>query len=235
MGGVDLTAFFYLLLLIPVFLLPVRFHLCLRIEGEDEFFLLEMIFLNLYIWSYQTPVEKVTAEGEVKKVKIASGKGPGLPKKKEEKALAGSFEALVKEALRIITALRKYGFGGALFSLFLPEKYRRWMAVAQRLEERGRFLRFNWSTTLGFEDPALAGLATGLVWAVKGAALGIIQRGYGFAEEPRVEVHPSFFCPARETLLDCIFEIRLGHIIFTGLQKIREKICDKGEVEEENA
>lgn len=220
----------YLFLLLLGVFLPVRFHLHFHRRGRDEFFLAEMIFLGLYVWQYKLPDLETLPPGGGRRREIETEKGPGLEEK--EKLKTDDLDSLLTKFNRIRSALGKYGFGGTLFYLFLPPKYGRWIGVAQRLEDKGRFLRFTWSTTLGYEDPALTGIALGLAWAVKGTALGLIQRGYKFIREPRIMVNPGFTGSLRETFLDCIFEIKLGHIILAGLKKI---ITEKMEGEERDA
>lgn len=94
--------------------------------------------------------------------------------------------------------------------------YRELIRHAERLAKNSRCRRLVWETDLGFQDYALTGVATGMLWAAKGVALGGLSRFFKIAPEGvRINVTPHFGSPYLETRLDCILMTRLGYIINT--------------------
>jgi len=74
--------------------------------------------------------------------------------------------------------------------------------------------RFAWDTTVGLKDYAATGIATGLLWALKGYIIGCLSRWLRILPPgPRFRVVPKFGKTDFEISLDCILETRLGHIM----------------------
>jgi len=145
--------------------------------------------------------------------------GTAIVERTEKPAAPSGLVPLPGGLNRLYTLLSRYGVGGTFFYLFLPSRYRRWMTVAQEMEKRGKFSRFAWGTVLGLEDAALTGTATGILWGMKGTMIGLLQRSYKFdRNKPHVMVLPSYNIPGWETMLDCIFDIKVGHIILGGIK-----------------
>lgn len=76
--------------------------------------------------------------------------------------------------------------------------------------------RFSWRTGLGLWESDQTGLAVGALWALKS---NLTARVYGLlqqpAPQPELEIIPLFNDRlALWTRLNCIFSLRLGHIIF---------------------
>jgi hypothetical protein len=209
-----LPSIIYIILFIFILFSPVNFHLHYHRKDKDDYFLMEMGFRGLYFWKYQVPITKIYSMESIKQIQLT--KGPGDKTKKE---INKDLYTLVAEIMDIESALKKYGLGGTLFYLFLPKKYRRWVSVAEKLEKRGKFTRLVWRTVIGRDDPAVTGRVIGLLWVAKGVTMGYLQSVYNFKKLPRVVVIPCFTGTTWESLLDCIFEIELGHIIFTGIKE----------------
>lgn len=207
---------FFFLFLFGALVLPVRFHLHLHGRGNIFFFFVEMSLprlpiLNRTFFLTLEPPEKPGAPPR---------EGPAISKKGELAAVPGLLSGLIPAALaQLNELLRRYGVGGAFFYLLLPPGYRRWLSVAQELERRGRFTRFNWATIVGCSDAALTGIATGLLWGVKETLLRFFLGGYRFTPaKPRIAILPRFRRPGWETMLDCIFAVQVGHIILASLK-----------------
>jgi len=73
-------------------------------------------------------------------------------------------------------------------------------------------MRF-WRTGLGTGDAALTGLATGLIWQLKGQIYSYMQRRLKSVARPALGVSPLFAREGLEIELECIFSIRLGNVI----------------------
>ena len=129
---------------------------------------------------------------------------------KERIGPAGLWDRLVEARER----LEKYGIGGTFLSYFIPRKHLPWVHVAEHLERKGRFTRLFWTTRIGLEEAAATAWAAGFLWALKGCALTLLDQRYGLPRSvARIRVEPSFVGPQLDTTLECIFKLRVGHII----------------------
>lgn len=81
--------------------------------------------------------------------------------------------------------------------------------------------RLKWRTEIGAGDPFDTGILLGILWALKGNLLAVFYRLlHRGGARPQVAVTPSFEKSCFRTSLDCIFEVRIGYIIFTGFKAL---------------
>lgn len=86
---------------------------------------------------------------------------------------------------------------------------------------RTRVKKLEWSSEFGLANAANTGLLTGAAWALKSSLLTAVSAYSHMETVPRICVRPNFQKPLFHTLLDCIFEIRIGHIMIAGLKAVR--------------
>lgn len=79
---------------------------------------------------------------------------------------------------------------------------------------------FYWHTRFGYDDAALTGLATGLIWTVKSLLLQYFSHVIPLRTAPIIQVEPSFQEPAFHTEFRCIFSFKLSHLIGATLKGI---------------
>ena len=206
---------FFLLFLLG--LLPVNFHLHYHRRGKDDYFTLELRLYKLYIWRYEIPSIAWEGTAGLKQETLTSAEGFGTEEDSAQEKRVGP-DAFLANLLQIGRTLKKFGLGGTFFYFFLPEKYRKRVTVEEKMEKRGRFKRFVWRTMLGGVEPAVLGPVAGLYWSAKGVIVGFLANEYRFKDPPRIMVVPNFREKNWETMLDCIFEIKLGHIIVAGIK-----------------
>lgn len=78
--------------------------------------------------------------------------------------------------------------------------------------------RYCWSTGIGLPEAGQTGLAVGLLWLIKSNATALVYRGITRpAPRPDLEVMPVFDRQLLRINFDCIFSLRTGYIIYTGL------------------
>ncbi|MDA8235520.1 MAG: DUF2953 domain-containing protein [Clostridia bacterium] len=78
--------------------------------------------------------------------------------------------------------------------------------------------QFKWRTRLGLGDAAGTGVGIGALWGIKGVIYTRLRNNTSpTGVRPQVQVIPSFHQPGFATDFDCIFAIRTGHIIITGI------------------
>ena len=77
---------------------------------------------------------------------------------------------------------------------------------------------FSWRTALGLPEAGQTGMAVGFLWAVKSNATSYLYRSLKCAApRPELEILPVFDHLLARVKFDCIFSLRMGHIIYTGL------------------
>ena len=210
----------FLLLLIPLliggYFLPVFFHLHFAYGEEGVSLRLGLDFLHGLFHREHDFLAPADLSGTARGKRTADAP---LAKSKEAKADEVTPERLLDRAQEAGERFRLYGLAGTFLSYFIPQKCLPWLRVAERLENRGRFTKLHWRTTIGLDEAAATAWAIGLLWFLKSWLLNLLDQRYGLPRTvARVGVEPSFGAPGLRTALDCIFRLRVGHIIRAGLR-----------------
>lgn len=96
-----------------------------------------------------------------------------------------------------------------LFRHFLKYK-----PVIKYFEQHTRFHKIKWHTEFGLQDPAITGLLVGVVWAIKSNLYAVFQKNAQMIlEPPEIAVIPNFQQTTLRLDINCIFDIKVGHII----------------------
>jgi len=84
-----------------------------------------------------------------------------------------------------------------------------------------RFKDFKWKTKFGIGDPALTGLLVGTAWSIKNIVFLILSKYVHVNNfKPDFCVTPYFKAKGFSSDISCIFDIRIGHIMITGLNLV---------------
>jgi hypothetical protein len=84
-----------------------------------------------------------------------------------------------------------------------------------------RIKKLEWVSEFWLANASSTGLLTGLAWSVKGIVLSAVSAYSRLETTPCISVRPNFQKPLFHTLVDCIFSIRIGHIMLGGLKSVR--------------
>lgn len=83
---------------------------------------------------------------------------------------------------------------------------------------------FSWQTTVGVGDAALTAMLSGGLWGIKGSLLGVMQSRSNVRDrDVIIAVFPSFKQRKFQTFLQCIFSLKVVHIIYAQFIMLREK------------
>lgn len=97
--------------------------------------------------------------------------------------------------------------------------FMRWITNKTRIE------RLYWVTCIGLEDAADTAIAVGGCWAIKSYVVTKLwHRHCCTRTRPFVRVTPAYNQEVFHTDFECIFSVRLGHIIGAGIRLLRYKI-----------
>ena len=177
-----------------------------RLEEKDDIDIHLRAFYGLWHIQYQIPTLQLEWE-----------KGPQLKYEQKSEAYGGTRQARHKARFR-------YFRGGLLFRIW--PKIHRLLNYLSRL--RNEFYRgihckaINWRIEIGYEDARHTAIAAGAFWTMIGFALSRLYRQVTVEVAcPELVVVPQFkkagfFCD-----IQCIFHLKIGHIIFIGINILR--------------
>lgn len=100
-----------------------------------------------------------------------------------------------------------------------------WIDVISALKPSIDYLRqrtvisdLKWKTVFGFRDPYITGVASGLIWSVKGYIASAACSLFRLSGPPALSVIPDFNNAGISINLNCILMTRTGYIISTGVR-----------------
>jgi len=220
-----------------LFFVPVDFRFFYRKVAEEDVLILEMIFLKGMIKRgritsllHPTNLDGSKNEKEFGRwffIKQAPQppKPPKPPKQsKQFKKASEKVDAPLMKELNFLERLKRFGLGVTLLGYFLPGNYSKWVRITEKLEKRGAFTKFHWSSRLGSGEPALTTVLVGVLSGIKAIMVAMLSHTGRFRVAPKLKVYPEFGKPSLDTVIDCIFSVKLGYIILAGLlAKLRQQ------------
>ncbi|MHB1652266.1 MAG: DUF2953 domain-containing protein [Desulfitobacteriaceae bacterium] len=189
--------------------LAIKAEIDFRYRRKDEEDHLEINLRALYgLWrfSFQVPT-----------IKLAWEAGPELSVEQMSHSGAGSTKANTKARFRY------------LHLNFLLRLWPRLYTVFRHLQKvKTRFYRaihckaLDWQVEIGYQDPVQTAIAAGTFWAVLGVSSARLYRQITMeVPKPILNVVPRFQTPGFSCDIHCIFQLRIGHIIFAGINLLR--------------
>jgi len=197
-----ILALILLVIFIVFIIAPATIKIIYRRNGQNDYAALELLLLwnllpiRLEITSLKGPAKIFQPFIKIKAKLTSKGKKP----------VACEKEAFSPSRLYQISLRSRY-----YFKLFRP--------ALTYMANNTKLVKFRWETKLGFENSSTTGMFTGALWTVKGIFSGLLYRLMDRYENyPQLTINPVFNQKIFETQLNCIFEVRPGHIITTGLK-----------------
>lgn len=189
--------------------LAIKARVDFRYRRKDEQDHLEIGLFALHgLWQFELQVPTIQLGWE---------KGPQL--ELEQKALAGGASSRGKTKARF-----RYVRHHFLLRLW-PRLYRllaRFRRVKTLFYHHVRCTALEWQVEIGYKDPVYTALAAGAFWAALSTALTRFYRQIQVrVQKPLLRVVPRFETPGFSCDIHCIFQLRIGHIIFAGIRLLR--------------
>ena len=177
-----------------------------RIEEEDHIDIHLTAFHGLWHTQYQIPTLQLEWEKgpQVEMEQVAEGKG-------------GKRQATTKTRFRY---LRR----GLLYRLWLrvPRLLRYLNRVKSQFYRGIHCKGINWRIEIGYKDAFQTAIAAGAFWTMFGFALSRLYRQVTVEVPcPALVVVPQFKKEGFLCDIRCIFQLRIGHIIFVGINLLR--------------
>lgn len=88
--------------------------------------------------------------------------------------------------------------------------------------------KLEWNSSFGLGDAARTGMATGVLWSLKGSIVGILAHYMRLKSKPVLNITPHFLENVVRTKVICIFSFRIGHAILGGLRVVKYWKSAKG-------
>ncbi|MHB1406346.1 MAG: DUF2953 domain-containing protein [Desulfitobacteriaceae bacterium] len=178
-----------------------------RIKEHDHIEL-ELSILH-GIWKFHVEIPTVQLEWE---------QGPQLELKQTvSSAIAGKREGKSELRMRYVYKRFFYRFWPR-FPYFLTKLQQAKASFYQGIH----CTELEWRFAIGYKDPSQTGLAAGVFWALIGYSLARFYRQIKVeVKRPLLEVVPDFQKQGFSCDIHCIFKLRIGHIIFAGLNLAR--------------
>lgn len=213
-----LTAVFFLFFLL-FWLLPLHFRLFYRRQSADDHFVISVTALGKIIhYQLRIPVSQITnrkrslpwVETEIES-RGGETETHALQEQRKGKIwliyALHNFEEVQREIDRLLILLNDYA------------NFMRWVT------KKIHFERFYWVSRIGLEDAAETAILVGGCWTVKSyIAAALWHRHCCTKARPFIRVFPVYNQKVFHTDFQCIFSIRLGHIIGAGIRLMRYKI-----------
>jgi len=196
-----LLAAVVLLLISFVFKIQVDFRYR-RIQEEDHIDLEFRAFHGIWRANYQIPTLQLEWE-----------KGPQVEFEQVAKAKGEVRKTTTKARIRYI----RRGWLSRLWQN-LPLLIKHFKRIKRKFYRGIQCKAINWRVEIGYKDASDTAIAAGSFWTMFGFALSHLHKNVTMeVPSPELVVVPQFkkegfFCDIR-----CIFQLRIGHIIFVGL------------------
>lgn len=177
-----------------------------RIEEEDHIEIDFRAFHGLWHIQYQIPTLQLEWE-----------KGPQVEMEQVAIAKGGTRQATKKARMRYI----RRGW----LSRFWPNIPRLLQSINKVKQQFYRGIHcksINWRIEIGYQDAAHTAIAAGSFWTMLGFSLAYLyQQVTVEVQRPVLVVVPNFKKAGFLCDLQCIFHLRIGHIIFVGFNVLR--------------
>lgn len=174
-----------------------------RIEEEDNLEIDFRAFKGLWRANFKIPTLQLEWE-----------KGPQLEFEQVAKSKAGIRKAKTTARVRYI----RFGWLNRLWQN-IPLILKHLKRIKTKFYKGIHCKSINWRAEIGYKDAGHTAIAAGSFWVMFGFALSHLYRQVTMeAKSPAIVVVPrykkeGFFCD-----IQCIFHLRIGHIIFVGLR-----------------
>lgn len=80
-----------------------------------------------------------------------------------------------------------------------------------------------WKSNVGLDDAALTGIASGVLWMMKGLVVSLVSNKTNL-EEINIDITPYFDESVFETDFHCIIKLKLAHIIIASIKGVKAKL-----------
>lgn len=206
------------LFIVIFILMPLHFSIRYQRKETDDCFIIDTTALGKIIrYRLTIPVAELTSRTKLpwikSEIESRAGETESQTVKEQEKTRAWLMLA-VKQPREVHAKIYQV--------LDLVHDYSDFMRWITR---KIRFERFHWVTRIGLMDAPETAIAAGMCWAVQSyIATTLWHKHYHVTSRPQLKVIPMYNQDLFQVDFECIFNVRLGHIIYAGIRLLKYKI-----------
>ncbi|MTI79357.1 MAG: DUF2953 domain-containing protein [Firmicutes bacterium] len=214
-------ALVFILLLVPLVIMPLRIRIRYKQENFDDLVILEMGLWKLP--TYKLTLPKLDLKAKISGVTLKTSQNIensgelvrkivttllGMPGKEDNMANEEKKVKIPFNITKIKNRIKKQ-----------KKLYHRNKPAIQYLLNHVKCTQLKWKTNFGVGDAATTGWLTGLIWTGKTTVLTkLFSLVIPPNHQPKLEVQPKFNKNELIINFDCIFEVRIVHIMVTGIK-----------------
>lgn len=210
-GGQTVEKWLYLLaglillvlLGVPVFMAPVDLRVRYGREGEKDLLDMELSLWRHFRYRYRVDMVDVNVNllRVILRYRSNLQKGSGRVVARERKRI---------KSPGILEIYRMFFFWKDIYGLARPS--------VNYFKSRVRISYLSWKTRFGLGDPFRTGMATGMIWSLKGYIVTFLFSQIKVSGVPALAVVPDFSRACFTIRLDCRLATRAGYILFAGMR-----------------
>lgn len=192
-----------------VFLSHIKLHFKYFRIQEDDTVSLEFLFWGFINYKIEVPVLILQKKlsGFTLKTRTELETGGDYSQELMGKSVERNLNSLIQKIQEILLYKEEFGY----FLRYLNVK------------------RFAWNITIGTPDAAVTAILTGVAWSIMGNVTSqFYQKIAPGWHRPELQISPNFKKEVFSTSLDCIFKIRVGNIMVTGIKILKKKVTRLG-------
>lgn len=201
-GWIWAGGFFFLFIVIVMFASPVVMNgaVC-RVENNDHIEIRLRALFGLIHYRIKVPFMSMNGMSlQIKEQVAATGTGFSHSNHNEDEINVDKVSSSIDKFMHV---------------LHITKNLKGWVKGTL---SKVKILEWHWSTSVGTNDAMWTAMATGAVWTIKTAVMGIVSQMVYVKNKPIMAVHPNYRYPAFATEWSCTAHIRFGYAVLAGLQ-----------------
>lgn len=209
---IIVLALLALILLISFIKLKIKVYI-LHSEEKNHIRIKFMALFGLISYTYNVPFIKVDEESPsivIKSEQKVGEENKTTTSEKKQKITANEIHTKIQQAKEML------------------EKVVHLHAIIKKFISRISIHKLEWKTVIGVGDAAQTGMATGVLWSLKGSLVGILSVYTKLKAKPDLAITPFFQEVFLRTSVICIFSFRIGHAILGALRVVKYWKSTKG-------
>lgn len=196
-----------ILVLLPLLILIISFtKVYIQIDfvyktGESE------LSINVRFWKFIRIRKEIPIEIDAEHLRLITEEKTNLNKKKVKETEKDYKPADFMERIK-------------KFQRMLEQIYHANLVIKKFLSKI-RVKSFKWHTKIGVKDASITCVLAGVLWSIKGSAVGIIAHWMKLMDQPDIQIQPEFQKEVLQTDIHCMISFRMGQAMYAMIQLVR--------------
>lgn len=204
-----------LLIIIFLFILlysKIKVEINFKQYDKDDILIISItVFYGIFTYKKQIPFMDFIKENDGEpalEIKSQSKENENLISDKESIVDINEIKNIFKKYKKLYIKYKKY---------VIPFK--------KYIEKKMIFKSIYWNSEVGLGNADETAILTGIIWSIKSTFISLISNSYNLLDT-FINVTPNYNTNTIKTHINCIFTIKLGHIINAGVKTLLIRIKD---------